>query len=112
MMIGEQLALPIEALVEPAYDANLSLQERYEAWRDANPWVLDVVETLVARWLAAGHRRVGIKQVWEVVRWQYGTTTGDRFKANNNWTSRVARDLIERRPEWAGAIEVRQLRAA
>ena len=107
-----QMTLPLAPLVVPTHEPEATIAERYSAWIAANPWVLDAMETLVARWLDAGHTRVGIKQMWEVVRFEYGTTTGDTFKANNNWTSRVARDLIARHPDWQSAIETRQLRAA
>ncbi len=99
-------------LVTPEPDRTLTTQERYEAWIAANPWVLDVAERLAARYLAAGRKRIGAKQIWEVIRYEYGATTGDPFKANNNFTSRVARDLIARHPEWSDAIETRVLRAA
>lgn len=108
----EQLALPLVPLVTPSHEPHATIQEQYEAWIAANSWVLPLVESLVSSWLARGHKRVGIKQVWEVVRWQYGATTGDAFKANNNFTSRVARDLIAKHPEWADAIQTRELRAA
>lgn len=107
-----QLTFDLAPLVDPIYQPEASIQERYEAWIALNPWVLDVLEVLVARWLAKGHRKVGIKQMWEVVRWQYGETTGDTFRANNNFHARAARDLIARHPEWAEAIETRSLRAA
>ena len=102
----------IAPLIAPDYEPELTIQERWEAWSVANPWVMQRLEALVAEWLAAGHSRVGIKQMWEVLRHQYGVTTGDRFKCNNDFTSRAARDLIDRHPEWAAAIETRALRAA
>ena len=113
LMNEEQLSLPgLEPLVTPEYAPELTIQQRYEAWAAANPWVLPTVEHLIAAWLAAGHKRASLKQVWEVIRYQYGRTTGDRFKANNNWTSRVARDVLARHPEWADSIETRELRSS
>jgi len=108
----DQLALDLAPLVTPDYAPDLTIQQRFDAWIEANPWVLTTAERLVADWLAAGHSRVGIKQVWEVIRWSYGQTTGDTFKANNDFTSRVARRLIDLHPEWSEAIETRTLRAA
>lgn len=104
--------LDLQPLVVPDYEPELTIQQRFDIWIEANPWVLSTAERLVDDWLAAGHSRVGIKQVWEVIRWSYGTTTGDTFKANNDFTSRVARLLLDRHPEWADAIEIRTLRAA
>lgn len=106
-----QLAFDLAPLVTPDYEPEATIQERFEAWIAANQWVMPTLERLVADWLAAGHSRVGIKSAWETLRWQYGTTTGDAFKANNSFTSRAARLLIERHPEWASAIETRELRS-
>lgn len=89
-----------------------TIAERFAAFHAANPWVADALERLARDWLAAGHPRVGVKALWEVLRWQYGRTTGSPFKADNNFTSHYARLLIERHPEWADAIETRALRAA
>ena len=102
----------VAPLVSPDHEPEATIEERWTAWRTANPWVLDALEHLAADWLNARHSRIGVKALWEVIRWQYGQTTGDTFKANNDFTSRAARDLIARRPEWADRIETRTLRAA
>jgi len=110
--VAGQLALDLSPLVQPTYEPTMSIAERWESWKAANPWVMSTLERLVQQWLDAGHHRVGMKAIWEVLRFQYGTTTGDRFKANNDFTSRAARDLITLHPEWADAFELRELRAA
>ena len=102
----------IAPLVTPEPDRTLTIQQRYEAWIAANRWVLVVMERLVSDLIRVGHTHVGIKQCWEVLRYEYGRTTGDRFKANNDFTSRVARDLLAMHPEWSDFIETRELRAA
>lgn len=107
-----QLALELEPLTVPTYAPDLTIQQRFDLWIAENKWVIPTIELLIRRWLDAGHERVGMKQVWEVLRWQYGMTVGDTFKANNSYTSRCARLILERHPEWAGAIETRNLRAA
>lgn len=101
-------------LVHSDADADLSIAERFELFHANNPWVFEALEALTADWLARGHRRVGVKQMFEVIRWQYGReTSGDQgFRCNNDFTSRYARLLIERHPEWDDAIETRRLRAA
>jgi len=111
-MTTTQAELDLHPLVHVEHDHDATIQERFDAWTAANPWVMQTLERMVSDWLAAGHTRVGVKQCWEVIRWSYGTTTGDTFKANNNFTSRAARALIDAHPEWADAINVRELRAA
>lgn len=46
----------------------------------------------------------------EYVRFQTGFRSADHvWKISNNWTSRIARDLIKRNPEWRAHIETRAL---
>lgn len=106
-------ALPgMDLLIAPDYAEGATIQERFEAWEAANPWVIPKAEQLLTNWFAVGHKRGSLKQVWEVIRYSYGATYGDRFKANNDYTSRAARLILERNPEWVGRIEVRELRSA
>lgn len=111
-MNDPQLSFDMSDLITPDYTPDLTIQERWELWRDANPWVLPKVESLIAAKIAAGHKRIGIKQVWEVLRYGYEVTTGDPFKCNNDFTSRASREILARRPEWSQFIETRELRAA
>ena len=113
-MTTPQLALDLAPLAEPDYEPDLTIQQRFDAWVDANPWVVTAMETLVADWLTT-HSRVGIKQMFEVLRWEYGRRFAhddQGFRVNNDFTSRMARLLLDRHPEWAAAIETRALRAA
>ena len=103
-----QLALDL-AIVAPAYVPGMTLAERYEAWRAVNGHVVDAFEHYAAVWLSR-HERVGAKQIAEQLRWASGVSeSGTAWKLDNNMTSRVARELLERHPEWAGRITVRAL---
>lgn len=88
-----------------------TIQERFETFHDTNPWVLDALEELTAEWLEHGNRRLGIRMLQEVLRWQHGMkTVGDDFKLNDNYTSRYVRLMIERNPEWADVFSLREIR--
>lgn len=89
------------------------LDSRFEEFHSANPQVADQLETLASQWLSV-HERVGMKMLWEVLRWQIGlrSATGVKpFRLNNSLTSRYARLLIGRRPSWDGRILTRELRS-
>lgn len=88
------------------------LDARFDHFHAENPQVADQLETLAAQWLAA-HDRVGMKMLWEVLRWQTGlAATGAKpYRLNNSFTSRYARVLIGRRPAWNGRILTRELRS-
>lgn len=88
-----------------------TIQERFEAFHQLNPWVLRALEQLTADYLTRGSKRVGIGMLFEVLRWRYAIATeGDEFRLNNSYRSRYVRLLIEQHPEWAPAFEVRALR--
>ena len=109
-----QLTLTLEPLVAPDYAAEATIQERYEVWRDANPWVLPYLARLLHEWSGNGGRRVGVKAACEWLRRDYQLIVRDRdgFAVNNSYTSRLARDLIARYPHLEPVIETRELRAA
>lgn len=100
------------SLIAPDYEPELTLAERYQAFRAANPHVLDAFEALTEQWLNAGHKRVGMKAVAERCRWEAGVRSSETdWRINNSYVSFIARDLVARRPEWADAIEFRQQKA-
>lgn len=87
----------------------------FDAFHHHNPWVFRALERLAADWLARGNTRIGVKGLFEVLRYAYGTKIGpgsEPIRLNNSHTSRYARLLLEAHPEWSTAIELRDLRAA
>jgi hypothetical protein len=102
-----------DALVDVDHDAALSVQDRYERFRDLNPQVMRAIERVCDEWVAAGGTRLGMKAVFEQLRWRSGIATrGDGWLLNNSFTSRYTRDLIARRPDLGPLFHVRELRAA
>ena len=108
-----QLALDLAPIVVPDYQPEATIQERYEQWRDANPWVLPALGRLLDNWSQHGQKRVGVKAAAEWLRMEYAYRLRSQdFAVNNSYTSRLARDLIAQYPHLADVIEVRELRAA
>ena len=108
-----QLLLPSFTEPDPPPE-RLSIEERCEAWLEVNPWVLDQLERLADELVEAGVSRFGVKALVERLRWDWTVaraTTGEPWRLNNSFTSRLARRLIERRPDLASFIETRKLRA-
>ena len=104
-----QLALDLSPLVTPDYAPEATIAERFEAFHAANPHVADALEVLAGQWLAR-HRKVGVKALIERLRWEAGVQTdATDYRLNNTLTSRYARLLIDRHPEWADRIETRAL---
>jgi hypothetical protein len=110
----EQPLLDMEELTTPVYAKDATIQERFEAFHEANPWVYRALVSLTRDWIGKGHDRIGIKMLTEIIRWHYGRQTTDStgFRLNNNYPSRYVRLIITEHPEWAPVFETRELRSA
>ncbi|MFI6088473.1 hypothetical protein [Streptomyces sp. NPDC051218] len=109
-----QLELPIATIRQPENPgSNLTIQERFEAFNELNPWILRHLENLTADCMERGLTRIGIGMLFEVLRWQYGIATrGEPWKLNNDFRSRYARCLIAMHPEWSNLFETRKIHTA
>src|SRR5690606_26519990 len=105
-----QLALDLALLRTPDYAPDATIQERFEAFHELNPHVLDALEALVRQFLASGRRRLAIGALFERLRWEHDITTeGDEFRLNNTFRSRYVRLILDRHPEWADVFQTRRL---
>jgi len=78
-----------------------------------NPMVYAHLIRLAREGKARGRTKLGIKMLWEVVRWTVYLETSDlEFKLNNDYTSRYARLIMIQERDLAGVFEVRSLRAS
>jgi hypothetical protein len=90
-----------------------SNQERFNWFHENNPHVYRNLRALaLGMRRQRGKKRVGIKMLYEVLRYQYDIqTAGEEFKLNNNYTAYYARLLMAQEPELAGLFEVREIRS-
>jgi hypothetical protein len=102
-MTAPQLALPFASKLERAF----------WAFHRANPQVYRELERrALALHRARPQLKFGVALLWEPMRYSaLMETTGDPFKCNNDWRSRYARLLVEKRPELKGWITMRELKA-
>lgn len=101
--------------IRPEYTPELSIQARFELFHRCNPWVFDALVKLAKDLRNRGHRRIGLKLLFEVLRYQQMVTTKDptsSFRLNNVYSSRYARMIVENVPELSDCFETRELRAA
>jgi alpha-glucuronidase len=91
-----------------------TLDQQFEKWLSSRHGQL-VLEAATARaraLFAAGFRRYGIKALLEAFRFdralQFGPTS-ENFYLNNNYASRLAREIMRANPDLAGFFEVRRL---
>lgn len=89
-----------------------NLSAKFAEFHRDNPRVYQEIVRLARRARARGHKRMGMKMLWEVVRWRMTVETSDPdFKLNNNYTSRYARLVMNRERDLAGFFETRALKA-
>ena len=107
---------PIQPTTQPRRAMpGMSLVDQFRAFHAANPHVYDALRNLALRLRNNGHRRIGMKMLFETLRYQYMINTSDPnsdFKLNNNYTAYYARLLMDNEPVLAGAFETRERRAA
>jgi hypothetical protein len=92
-----------------------SIEEAFDLFHAANPWVYTALVRLARDMRSRGRQRVGMKMLFEVLRWQWYRGTIDvasEFRLNNNYTSRFARLIAEREPDLADVFEMRKLTSA
>lgn len=92
------------------------MQTRYEAWRQTSngQMIYAAVARAAMRLRRRGIKRYGVAALFEAARYTHALRAGvdaDGFKCNNNWRSRLVRELIVEYPELAGMFELRELKS-
>jgi hypothetical protein len=90
-----------------------TIEERFEAFHAANEHVYRNLVAIARDLRQRGHRRIGMKLCFEVLRWSYlRTESTDGFVLNNSFSSRYSRLIARQEPDLADAFEQRALHAA
>ncbi len=81
----------------------------YLNWRNAHPRPYGVFEELALDAWDRGFPRIGGQLIFEKMRWELMITgyDGSAFKLNNNFISRLAREVMFRNPRVNGLFELR-----
>lgn len=88
-------------------------EQAFWQFHEANPQVYARLVALARDLVRQGRRRVGIKMLFEVLRWHHLRTVGDAdgFKLNNNYHSYYARLIMHQESDLGGVFELRALAA-
>lgn len=92
-----------------------SIDDRFHQFHTDHPEVYDEIVRLARQVKTAGRERVGMKLLFEVIRWNRmlsGVKDAEGFKLNNVYTSRYARLVMEQEPDLSGFFETRELQSA
>jgi hypothetical protein len=90
-----------------------SIDARFWAFHNENPQVYAELARLARQAIARGHHRIGIRMLWEVMRWNLTVevSAADEFRLNDHYHSRYARLLMAREPDLRGIFELRTLKS-
>lgn len=91
-----------------------TIAQSFTDFHRSNPWVYRHLVSLTREMIGKGHKKIGIKMLYEVLRWQTLMGTHDEasdFKLCNNYHSRYARLIMDKNPDLDGVFELRELRA-
>lgn len=93
--------------------SKLCLDEKFWDYHQNNPWIYDELVRLARQAKKAGKNKIGIKMIWETMRWKRFIESKDpeKFKLNNNFPSRYARLIMQNEKDLEGIFDVRKLRS-
>lgn len=100
------------AKIEVEKQIGRPISVRFEEFHAENPHVYVFLLRFAREAKATGKRRIGIRMVWERMRWELMITTRDEagWKLNDHYTSRYARLLMDE-PGLEELFEIRELRS-
>lgn len=101
-----------EAIARAAAHRDETIQARFLTFHADNPRVYELLCRFARQIRGRGYERVGIKLLWERVRWEVMIETNDPdgFKLSNDYHARYARLIMENEPDLAGLFRTRELR--
>ncbi len=86
------------------------LDAAFYQFHQTNPHVYRRLVQMTYQAQQAGRQRVGVKMMFEVLRWEHTiSTSGDDFKLNNNLASRYARFIMRHNSALDGMFATRGL---
>jgi hydrogenase maturation factor len=88
------------------------IEQAFIEFDTQNPEVYKQLVRLARQWRAAGKAKLGIKTLFEKLRWEWhvaGLTESDGYKLNNNFTALYARKIMKNEADLDGLFEIRSL---
>ena len=73
---------------------------KYEAFKEANPWVIESLTKMCYNIYNNGRDHYGIAALVEVLRYQHAVAQdpNSEFKVNNNYRAYMAREIMQNNP--------------
>lgn len=91
-----------------------TIQTAFEAFHVDNPHIYNKLVSMARTMKGNGRKRLGLGMFFEVLRWDFYTTTTsltEKFKLNNNFRSRYARRIVDNEPDLSDVFQLRALKS-
>lgn len=92
-------------------EVETELRKKFNDFHKNNPKVYSELVSLAKQAKARGRAKIGMRMLYEVVRWnRYLKTTDEDYKMNNDYCAFYARKIVDENPELEGIFELRSLK--
>ncbi len=93
------------------FNQDSELRKKFEQFHKDNPKVYRELVSLAHQAKERGRSKIGMRMLYEVVRWnRYLRTTDKDYKLNNDYCAFYARKIVDDYPELEGLFELRNLK--
>lgn len=88
----------------------LTSAQRFEKFHSENPHVYSLLVMLARRWMkSTGQHKLGIRTLWERMRWELQvTTSAEDYRLNDHYTSFYARLIANQEADLTHLFELRR----
>ena len=93
-----------------AFRAESDSDRRFREFHRDHPEIYRELMQLVRQALLRGQKKIGIKMLWEVMRWNR-FLRNEKYELNKNFHSRYARLIMQKEPGLAGIFDTRELKS-
>lgn len=76
-------------------------------YHEENPEIYEEFKKYAFQLINRGYKRIGSKQIFEVIRWHSMVSGNDKYKVNNNYTADYARKFEKDFPHHFGIFSKR-----
>ena len=93
-------------------DRDATIRARFLRFHDSNPEVYRELVAMARELKASGHDRIGVRMLWEALRWRRMIRTSDPsgYKLNDHYPAHYARRIMDHEPDLDEIFATRQIR--
>lgn len=110
--LPEQYELELDEIKQISFK-NKNIKEAFEEFHELNQHIYRNLRYLALLAVKSGKKKLGMRLLWERLRWEYFVTTvtnEDTYKLNDHFVPHYARMLMEKEPRLNGVFETRELK--